>query len=88
MNSRSLYIITVNILAMKKSVYKVFVQEDDKTIQKQIVNDLKDKNYLISFFSKSDSTFDLLNLNPDILIQDYLKNKIVHCSEWTTPYNN
>jgi len=79
---------TVIITAMKKSIYKVFVQEDDTTLQKKIVEDLKDKNYLISFFSKSDSTFDLLNLNPDILIQDYFKNKIVRCSEWSTPYNN
>ncbi|ABG57508.1 hypothetical protein [Cytophaga hutchinsonii] len=73
---------------MKKSVYKVFVQEDDKKLQKQIVEELKDNNYLISFFSKSDSTFDLLNLNPDILIQDYKKNKIVRCFEWSAPYNN
>jgi hypothetical protein len=73
---------------MKKTVYKVFVQEDDTSIQKQIIHDLKDKNYLISFFSKSDSAFDLLNLNPDMLIQDYLKNKIVRCCEWPTPYNN
>ena len=73
---------------MKKSVYKVFVQEDDKKLQKQIVEELKDNNYLISFFSKSDSTFDLLNLNPDILIQDYKQNKIVRCFEWSAPYNN
>ncbi len=73
---------------MKKSVYKVFVQEDDKKLQKQIIEELKDNNYLISFFSKSDSTFDLLNLNPDILIQDYKKNKIVRCFEWSAPYNN
>ena len=58
---------------MKKSIYKVFVQEDDTILQKKIKEDLKDKNYLISFFSKSDSPFDLLNLNPDLLIQDYLK---------------
>lgn len=73
---------------MKKSIYKVFIQEDNITLQKQIMDDLKDKNYLISFFSKSDSTFDLLNLNPDLLIQDYAKNKIVRCFEWSTPYNN
>ncbi len=73
---------------MKKSFYKVFIQEDDKKIQKKISEELKDNNYLISFFSKSDSTFDLLNLNRDILIQDYAKNKIVRCFEWATPYNN
>ena len=73
---------------MNKPFYKVFVQEDNKEIQKRILDDYKDNNYRISFFSKSDSTFDLLNFNPDILIQDYLKNKIVNCFEWSTPYNN
>jgi hypothetical protein len=73
---------------MKKSPYKVFVQEDDKNVQKQIAEELKGNNYIISFFSKSDCTFDLLNFNPDILIQDYKKNKIVHCHEWSAPYNN
>lgn len=73
---------------MEKVLYKVFVQEDDKTVRQQIAEDLKESNYLISFFEKSDSMFDLLNLNPDILIQDYKKNKIVHCHKWTIPYNN
>jgi DNA-binding response OmpR family regulator len=73
---------------MIKSTFKVFIQEDDKKLQKKIKEELKDNNYLISFFSKSDSTFDLLNLNPDILIQDYTKNKIVRCFEWSKPYNN
>jgi DNA-binding response OmpR family regulator len=73
---------------MNKPSYKVFVQEDNKEIQKRILDDYKDNNYRISFFSKSDSAFDLLNFNPDILIQDYLKNKIVNCFEWSTPYNN
>lgn len=85
---RYLLLSTVNNTAMTKSIYKVFIQEDDKKLQKKITEELKDNNYLISFFSKSDSTFDLLNLNPDILIQDYAKNKIVRCCEWTTPYNN
>lgn len=80
--------ITVNNTNMKKPHYKVFVQEDDKKLQKQITEDLKGNNYMISFFSKSDSAFDLLNLNPDILIQDYKKNKIVRCFEWSLPYNN
>lgn len=72
---------------MEKLFYKVFVQEDDKEVQKIILEDYKYNNYRISFFSKSDSVFDLLNFNPDILIQDYLKNKIVNCLEWSTPYN-
>jgi DNA-binding response OmpR family regulator len=73
---------------MRKSPYKVFIQEDDKAMQLQIAEELKENNYIISFFSKSDSAFDLLNFNPDILIQDYRNKKIVHCHEWASPYNH
>jgi DNA-binding response OmpR family regulator len=73
---------------MRKSPYKVFIQEDDKAMQLKIAEELKENNYVISFFSKSDSAFDLLNFNPDILIQDYGNKKIVHCHEWATPYNH
>lgn len=73
---------------MKKLPRKVFIQEDNNAFQQQISEELKNENYLISFFSKSDSIFDLLNLNPDMIIQDYKKNKIVRCVEWSTPYNN
>jgi DNA-binding response OmpR family regulator len=73
---------------MRKLPYKVFIQEDDKGMQQKIAEELKEKNYTISFFSKSDSAFDLLNFNPDILIQDYKSNKIVRCYEWASPYNH
>ena len=73
---------------MRKSPYRVFVQEDDKAMQKKIAEELKENNYIISFFSKNDSAFDLLNFNPDILIQDYKTNKIVHCHAWSAPYNH
>jgi DNA-binding response OmpR family regulator len=73
---------------MKKYPRKVFIQEDNNALQQQISEELKNENYLISFFSKLDSIFDLLNLNPDIIIQDYKKNKILRCVEWSTPYNN
>ncbi len=73
---------------MRTSPYKVFIQEDDKGLQKKIAEELKDNNYDISFFSKSESAFDLLNFNPDILIQDYKTNKIVHCHRWLAPYND
>ncbi len=73
---------------MRKSPYRVFIQEDDKNMQKKIAEELKENNYIISFFSKSDSAFDLLNFNPDILIQDYKSKKIVHIHEWSEPYNN
>lgn len=66
---------------------KVFIQEDDKEMQRKIALDLKDYNYTISFFSKDESAFDLLMFNPDILIQDYQSNKIVKCYEWKIPYN-
>lgn len=61
---------------------KVFIQEDDLDMQKKIANELEQYNYRISFFSKNDSTFDLLSLNPDILIQDYSENKMVKYYEW------
>jgi DNA-binding response OmpR family regulator len=66
---------------------KVFIQEDDKEMQKKIARELKDYNYAISFFSKDDSAFDLLLFNPDILIQDYKTKKVVNCYEWAVPYN-
>jgi hypothetical protein len=71
---------------MRKSPYKVFILEDDRAMQKQIAEELKENNYAICFFPKSYSTFDLLNFNPDILIQDYKNNKVVHCHDWGTPY--
>ena len=74
---------------MKSKVsYKVFIQEDDKTMQKKISEELKEYNYTINFFSKSESDFDLLNFNPDIRIQDYQTKKVVKCFEWSEPYNH
>ena len=70
-----------------KTALKVFIQEDDKNRQKKIAKELQQYDYQISFFPKSESAFDLLNFNPDILIQDYEKNKIVNCYQWSTPYN-
>ncbi len=72
-----------------KPYLKVFIQEDDKAMKEKISEELKNSNYVISFFSKSDySAFELLNFNPDIIIQDYKKNKVVNCYQWTLPYNN
>jgi hypothetical protein len=71
-----------------KASFKVFIQEDDKTMQKKIAEELKEYNYIINFFSKSESAFDLLNFNPDILIQDYKTKKVVKCYEWSEPYNH
>jgi DNA-binding response OmpR family regulator len=61
---------------------KVFIQEDDLEMQKKIANELEPYNYRISFFSKGDSAFELLSLNPDILIQDYKEKKMVKFHEW------
>ena len=67
---------------MKKNGFKVFIMEDDKRMQKKIAEELKENNYQIHFFSKSESVFDLFNFSPDILIQDYENNKIINCYEW------
>lgn len=66
-------------------LFKVFIQEDDLEMQKKIRQELKPYNYIISFFSKSDSSFDLLRFSPDILIQDYAKNKVINCYQWHNP---
>ncbi len=71
-----------------KASFKVFIQEDDKRMQKKIAEELKEYNYVINFFSKSESAFDLLSFNPDILIQDYKTKKVVKCYEWSEPYNH
>jgi len=73
-------------LTYKKKFIKIFIQEDDKVIQKEIKEDFKIGDYIITFFSKSDSIFDLLALHPDILIQDYKNNKSINCYEWTENY--
>jgi hypothetical protein len=70
----------------KSTSFRVFIQEDDKLMQKKIAEDLKEYNYSITFFSKDDSAFDILMFNPDILIQDYKTQKIVKCYEWSHPY--
>jgi hypothetical protein len=64
---------------------KVFVQEDDQPLRAKIEEDLKSHNYRIYFFSKDDSVFDLMKLNPDIVIQDYIKNKVLNLHEWSVP---
>jgi len=71
-----------------KTSLRVFVQEDDKSMQQQIAEELKDYNCIINFFPKSESAFDLLNFNPDILIQDYKTQKAVKCYQWAEPYND
>lgn len=64
---------------------KVFVQEDDVPLREKIEEDLKDQNYRIYFFSKDESVFDLIKLYPDIVIQDYEKNKVINLHEWSVP---
>lgn len=55
-------------------------------IRKKILEEVKDLNWKVSFFSKEDSIFDLLKFGPDILVQDYLKNKVIRIYEWEIPY--
>jgi hypothetical protein len=64
---------------------KVFIQEDDEPQREKIAIDLKDQNYKIYFFSKDESVFDLIKFSPDILIQDYKKNKVLKLHEWSVP---
>ncbi len=70
-----------------KTALKVFIQEDDKIMQKKIAEELQQYDYQINFFSKSESAFYLLNFNPDILIQDSKENKVLNCYQWSTPSN-
>jgi DNA-binding response OmpR family regulator len=65
---------------------KIFVLEDDKTLQRRIRRELSATSCNISFFSKSDSVFELLKFSPDLLIHDYQKNKVTRCHEWAIPY--
>jgi len=64
---------------------KVFIQEDEEAVRNRIAEELKDKNYKIYFFPKSESVFDLIKFHPDIVIQDYRKNKVLNLHEWTVP---
>lgn len=61
---------------------KVFVLEDDEHQKKQILKDLKDRNYRIHFFPRSTAIFEILTFSPDIIIQDYLGNKVINCYQW------
>ncbi|MBC7451831.1 MAG: hypothetical protein H7259_10115 [Cytophagales bacterium] len=65
---------------------KVIVMEDDRNNINTIAKELSNENYRLHFFSKDNSIFDLLEFNPDILIQDYFKNKVINCHEWAVPY--
>jgi hypothetical protein len=71
-----------------KTGLRVFIQEDDKALQKKIAAEFKDYNCVLNFFPKSESAFYLLNFNPDILIQDFATRKAVKCYQWSEPYNH
>lgn len=64
---------------------RVFILEDEERKKEKIKEDLKDRNYKIYFFSKNESIFELIKFHPDILIQDYYKNKVVNLHKWTVP---
>jgi DNA-binding response OmpR family regulator len=66
---------------MVKNEFKVFIMEDDKQLQEEIVEELKNSNYRIHFFSKDESIFELMKFSPDILIRDYKQNKVINCYE-------
>lgn len=66
---------------MVKNEFKVFIMEDDKLVQEEIVEELKNSNYRILFFPKNESIFELMKFSPDILIRDYKAKKIINCYE-------
>ncbi|MBX9850597.1 MAG: hypothetical protein K2X86_02450 [Cytophagaceae bacterium] len=61
---------------------KVFIQEDELSLRIKIEESLKDQNYDIYFFSKSESIFDLINFNPDILIRNFQSKEVLYFKEW------
>lgn len=66
---------------MVKNEFKVFIMEDDKQVQEEIVEELKNSNYRIHFVPKDESIFELMKFSPDILIRDYRQNKVINCYE-------
>lgn len=64
---------------------QVFVQEEDRIKQLQILEEMKAFPYTIQFFPKDYSVFDLFQWNPDIVIPDYQNKEIIKCYEWLHP---
>lgn len=64
---------------------QVFVQEEDRVKQLQILEEMKSFPYTIQFFPKEYSVFDLFQWNPDIVIPDYQNKEIIKCYEWLHP---
>ena len=71
---------------MEAKTIHVFVQEEDLEIRNEIKEGILAKNYKLHFFPSDFSIFELLNFNPDIIIQDFKKNQIVNCLEWSSQY--
>ncbi|MCU0415576.1 MAG: hypothetical protein MUE33_00190 [Cytophagaceae bacterium] len=65
---------------------KIFVIEDDRTLHRRITRELSAVPCKISFFSTSDSVFDLLKFHPDVVIHDYKLQKVTKLNEWAIPY--
>lgn len=65
---------------MTKQV-NVFIQEDDESQRLIIRDELKHFNYLITFFPKEESLFDLIDLKPDMVISDYKKMEVIDCHQ-------
>ncbi len=64
----------------------VFVQEDDKEMQKTIRDNYQKSNYQIQFLPNDFSVFELLSFNPDIIVQDFRNNNVINCFEWSSQY--
>ncbi len=61
--------------------FNVFIQEDDEKQRVIILDELKHFNYLITFFPKEESLFDLIDLKPDMVIPDYQKMEVIDCHQ-------
>lgn len=64
----------------------VFVQEDDKEMQKTIRDSYQKGNYQVQFLPNDFSVFELLNFSPDIIVQDFRNNNVINCFEWSSQY--
>lgn len=59
----------------------IFAFETSRPDREHIVKEFNIEERNLSFFPTSTSVFDLLQLNPDLIIQDYEKRAFIKCKE-------
>ncbi len=63
--------------------YKVFVLSDKRTVSNELASFLTEyKEYDLRFIPSEMNLFDVLQLDPDIVIMDSRLQKVVKCYEW------